>query len=131
TIPATLLRQMFDAAVDAAQPAHCLPAHLPAAPRGRTLVIGAGKAAAEMARAVEDHWPGELSGLVVTRYGYKVPCKRIEIIEASHPVPDEAGLVAARRIRDLVRGLSADDLVLCLVSGGGSSLLVLPLEDLQ
>ena len=121
---------MFDAAVDAAQPAHCLPPHLPAAPRGRTLVIGAGKASAEMARVLEEHWQGELTGLVVTRYGYSVPCQRIEIIEAAHPVPDAAGLTAARRIRDLVQGLSADDLVICLISGGGSSLLVLPHEDL-
>lgn len=131
TLPRILLRQMFDAAVDAAQPRHCLPPHLPAAPRGRTLVIGAGKASAEMARVVEQHWPGPLTGLVVTRYGYKVPCDRIEIVEAAHPVPDEAGLLAARRIRDLVSGLGADDLVICLISGGGSSLLVLPDESLQ
>ena len=129
--PRTLLRQMFDAAVDAAQPQHCLPPHLPAAPRGRTLVIGAGKASAEMARVLEQHWAGELTGLVVTRYGYSVPCQRIEIIEAPHPVPDAAGLAAAHRILDLVQGLSADDLVICLISGGGSSLLVLPHEDLQ
>ncbi|MES2151206.1 MAG: glycerate kinase [Pseudomonadota bacterium] len=129
--PRTLLRQMFDAAVDAAQSAHCLPPHLPQAPRGRTLVIGAGKASAEMARVLEQHWPGPLSGLVVTRYGYQVPCQRIEIVEAAHPVPDQAGMVAARRIRDLVSGLSAHDLVICLISGGGSSLLVLPDESLE
>ncbi|MDB5933624.1 MAG: glycerate kinase, partial [Massilia sp.] len=123
--------QMFDAAVEAAQSSHCLPPHLPAPPTGRTLVIGAGKASAEMARVVEQHWPGELSGLVVTRYGYSVPCERIEIIEAAHPVPDEAGLAAARRILGLVSGLTADDLVICLISGGGSSLLVLPDDDLQ
>jgi glycerate 2-kinase len=131
TDPRKLLRQMFDAAVEAAQSSHCLPPHLPEPPRGRTLVIGAGKASAEMARVVEQHWPGELSGLVVTRYGYSVPCKRIEIVEASHPVPDEAGLAAAKRILGLVSGLSADDLVICLISGGGSSLLVLPDDDLQ
>lgn len=129
--PRMLLRQMFDAAVEAAQSSHCLPPHLPAPPRGRTLVIGAGKASAEMARVVEQHWPGELSGLVVTRYGYAVPCQRIEIVEAAHPVPDEAGLAAARRILGLVAGLTADDLVICLISGGGSSLLVLPDDDLQ
>ena len=128
--PKELLQKMFAAAVDAAQPRHCLPAHLPPAPAGRTLVIGAGKASAEMARVVEQHWPGPLSGLVVTRYGYKVPCERIEIVEAAHPVPDEAGLAAARRILALVQGLGADDLVICLISGGGSSLLPLPGEGL-
>ena len=131
TDPRMLLRQMFDAAVEAAQSSHCLPPHLPAPPTGRTLVIGAGKASAEMARVVEQHWPGELSGLVVTRYGYSVPCERIEIVEAAHPVPDEAGLAAARRILGLVSGLTADDLVICLISGGGSSLLVLPDDDLR
>lgn len=128
--PKELLQKMFAAAVDAAQPRHCLPAHLPPAPAGRTLVIGAGKASAEMARVVEQHWPGPLSGLVVTRYGYKVPCERIEIVEAAHPVPDQAGLDAARRILALVQGLNADDLVICLISGGGSSLLPLPGDGL-
>ena len=121
---------MFDAAINAAQPAHCLPPHLPAAPKGRTLVVGAGKASAAMAKAFEDHWPGVLSGLVVTRYGYAVPCQRIEIVEAAHPVPDAAGLHAARRILDLVSGVSADDLVVCLISGGGSALLALPADGL-
>ncbi|HET6224389.1 MAG TPA: glycerate-2-kinase family protein, partial [Dongiaceae bacterium] len=121
---------MFDAAIASAQPALCIPRHLPAPPRGRCIVIGAGKASAAMARALEDHWSGPLSGLVVTRYGYAVPCQRIEIVEAAHPVPDEAGLAAARRMLDLVRGLSADDLVLCLISGGGSSLLPLPLPGI-
>src|SRR5437899_6392273 len=128
--PRELLRRMFDAAINAAQPAHCIPPHLPAVPPGRLLVVGAGKASAAMARAVEDNWSGELSGLVVTRYGYGVPCRRIEIVEAAHPVPDAAGLAAARRIQNLVQGLSADDLVLCLISGGGSSLLVAPVEGL-
>ena len=128
--PQRLLRSMFDAAVAAAQPALCLPPHLPAVPKGRLVVIGAGKASAAMARAVEDHWPGALSGLVVTRYGYAVPCRRIEIVEAAHPVPDAAGEAAARRLLDLVRGLTADDLVLCLISGGGSSLLPLALAGL-
>ena len=129
--PRALLRRMFDAAIEAAQPAHNVPPHLPAPPRGRLIVIGAGKASAAMARAVEDHWPGDLSGLVVTRYGYAVPCRRIEIAEAAHPVPDEAGLAAARRMLALVRGLTADDLVLCLISGGGSALLPLPIEGLR
>ncbi|CAO3452861.1 glycerate kinase type-2 family protein [Azospirillum largimobile] len=126
TVPRDLLRQMFEAAIAAAQPALCVPANLPDPPKGRLVVIGAGKASAAMARAVEDHWPGDLSGLVVTRYGYAVPCERIEIIEAAHPVPDAAGLAAAERIRALVSGLGADDLVLCLISGGGSALLALP-----
>jgi hydroxypyruvate reductase len=121
---------MFDAAIGAAQPAVCLPPHLPAPPRGRLVVVGAGKASAAMARAVEDNWPGALEGVVVTRYGYGVPCKRIEIVEAAHPVPDAAGLAAAKRIRALVSGLSADDTVLCLISGGGSSLLALPIDPL-
>ena len=89
-----LLTAMFEAAIAAAQPVLCLPHQLPEAPKGRLLVIGAGKASAAMARAVETHWPGPLSGLVVTRYGYAVPCQRIEIVEAAHPVPDEAGLRA-------------------------------------
>ncbi|AWB07710.1 glycerate kinase (plasmid) [Azospirillum humicireducens] len=128
TVPRDLLRQMFEAAIAAAQPALCVPANLPEPPKGRLVVIGAGKASAAMARAVEDHWPGDLSGLVVTRYGYAVPCERIGIVEAAHPVPDAAGLAAAERIRALVSGLGADDLVLCLISGGGSALLALPLD---
>ena len=121
-----LLREMFEAAVAAAQPSVSLPKYLPPPPRGRTLVIGAGKASAEMARVVEQHWKGELSGLVVTRYGYAVPCERIEVVEAAHPVPDQAGVAAARRIRDMVSDLTEDDLVICLISGGGSALLALP-----
>jgi glycerate 2-kinase len=128
--PRTLLRQMFDAAVASAQPALCLPPHLPEPPKGRTIVVGAGKASAAMARALEDHWPGPLQGLVVTRYGYEVPCERIEIVQAAHPVPDEAGLAASRRIAALVAGLGADDLVIALISGGGSSLLVAPAPGL-
>src|SRR5512133_219759 len=130
TDPRALLRRMFDAAVASAQPALCLPAHLPPPPKGRTLVIGAGKASAAMARALEDNWRGPLEGLVVTRYGYEVPCERIEIVQAAHPVPDAAGQQAAQRIRALVSGLSADDLVLCLISGGGSALLPLPLDGI-
>jgi len=128
-----LLRRMFDAAIAAAQPALCLPPHLPAPPKGRTVVIGAGKASAAMARAFEDHWTGpvdRLEGLVITRYGYDVPCQHIEIVQAAHPVPDAAGLAAAERVRALVSGLRADDLVIALISGGGSSLLVAPGEGL-
>jgi len=121
-----LLRQLFDAAVAAAQPALCLPLHLPTPPKGRTIIIGAGKASAAMARALEDHWAGPLQGLVVTRYGYEVPCQRIEIVQAAHPVPDAAGLAATQRILQTVQGLTADDLVIALISGGGSSLLVAP-----
>ncbi|MFO1067441.1 MAG: glycerate kinase [Geminicoccaceae bacterium] len=128
--PRRLLRAMFDAAVAAALPERILPPHLPAPPKGRTIVLGAGKASAAMARAVEDHWPGPLHGLVVTRYGHGVPCSRIEIVEASHPVPDAAGRDAARRILELARTAGPDDLVLCLISGGGSALLALPAEGL-
>jgi hydroxypyruvate reductase len=125
--PAMRLRALFDAAVAAAQPAHILPRYLSPKPHGKLVVIGAGKASAAMARAVEDHWSGDLSGLVVTRHGYGVPCKRIEIVEAAHPVPDDAGLAAARRIFDLAASLGANDKLLCLISGGGSALLPLPL----
>jgi hydroxypyruvate reductase len=130
TNPRELLQRMFSAAIEAAQPEHCVPPHLPPGPTGRLVVIGAGKASAAMAAAVERHWNGPLSGLVVTRYGYAVPCERIEIVEAAHPVPDEAGLKAAQRIMDLAQGLTADDTVLCLISGGGSALLALPLEGI-
>jgi hydroxypyruvate reductase len=121
---------MFDAAIAAALPDKTLPAYLPKPPRGRTLVVGCGKAAGSMAKAVEDHWPGELSGMVVTRYGYEVPTNRIEVVAAAHPVPDEAGRKAAERMLKMVHGLSADDLVLFLVSGGGSALLSLPAPGL-
>lgn len=121
------LLDLFSAAVGAASAERCLPAHLPSPPPGgRTIVIGAGKAAAGMARVVEEHWDGELSGLVVTRYGHGAPCRRIEIVEAAHPVPDGAGQEAAQRILDMVSGLTENDLVLCLISGGGSALLALP-----
>ncbi len=129
--PRELLRTMFDAAIAAAQPARCLANFLPEPPRGRLVVIGAGKASAAMARAFEEQWPGALSGVVVTRYGYQVPCRRIEILEAAHPVPDEAGVLASRCILETVRGLSADDTVVCLISGGGSALLTLPLDGLS
>jgi len=119
---APFLLKMFQAAVAAADPALCVPPALPERPRGRTIVVGAGKASAAMARAVESVWDGPLAGLVVTRYGHAVPCERIEIVEAAHPVPDQAGMRAAERILEMVSGLSADDLVLCLISGGGSGL---------
>ncbi len=128
--PTLLLRRMFDAAVLAASPAVCVPLHLPRPPAGRTVVVGAGKAAASMAHAVELHWPAgaPLSGLVVTRYGHAdiEPLTRIDILQASHPVPDAAGEQAAARILAAVGGLGPDDLLLCLISGGGSALLSLP-----
>ncbi|MFM7568243.1 MAG: DUF4147 domain-containing protein, partial [Betaproteobacteria bacterium] len=135
TDPAALLAASFSAAVAAADPARVLPAHLPGAHTlrayRRTLVVGAGKAAASMARAVELHWPADcaLAGLVVTRYGHGAPCKRIEVVEAGHPVPDEAGEAAARNILAEARSLTRDDLLIVLVSGGGSSLLSLPVPE--
>ncbi|RJF95094.1 glycerate kinase type-2 family protein [Noviherbaspirillum saxi] len=129
--PRQLLLDMYTAAVDAVSAEKCLPAFLPKPSiTGRTLVIGAGKGAAAMAQTVERHWEGELSGLVVTRYGHGADCKRIEVVEAAHPVPDEAGRRAAGRIMDMVQGLSENDLVLCLISGGGSALLALPGEGI-
>lgn len=128
--PRQLLRALFDAAVGAASPELRIPAYLPSPPKGRTVVIGAGKASAAMAKAVEKRWPGPLTGLVVTRYGHAVPCERIEIVEASHPVPDESGHQAARRMLEMVEGLGPDDLVLALISGGGSALLSLPAPGL-
>ncbi len=124
--PAKLLRQALDAAIASAQAENCLPAYLPRPGKGRTLVIGAGKASASMAQTLEKHWQGELSGLIVTQYGYAVPCKQIEIVEAAHPVPDQAGMDAAQRMLELISHLQADDQVICLISGGGSSLLALP-----
>jgi hydroxypyruvate reductase len=131
-----LLRELFDAAVAAADPARLVAPALPPAPRGRTIVIGAGKAAAAMARAVEAEWSHPLEGLVVTRYGHALPTRAIAVIEAGHPVPDAAGLEASERIAALVSDLRSEDLVLGLFSGGGSALLALPppgltLEDLQ
>ena len=125
-----LLRQMFDAAVASAQPLHLIPRHLPTVPRGRTIVVGAGKATAAMASALDDAWPAPLTGVVVTRYGHAVPCKRIDVVEAAHPVPDEAGIAAAGRVLAAVQGLTGDDLVICLISGGGSALLPLPLPGI-
>jgi hydroxypyruvate reductase len=137
-----LLRDLFDAALSAARPATCLAPYIdklqpPDSKKGgRTVVIGAGKASAAMARAVEERWHHPLEGLVVTRYGYGETCKRIEIVEAAHPVPDEKGRAAAGRLLEKVKGLAPDDLVLCLISGGASALITLPapgltLPDLQ
>ncbi|MEI2678685.1 MAG: glycerate kinase [Burkholderiaceae bacterium] len=133
--PRGFLRALYDAAVTRALPADVMAASLPAPPAGRTVVVGAGKAGGSMAAAVDALWPAgaPLSGLVVTRYDHVPPAYRarpgrIEVVEAAHPVPDAAGLQAARRIVELVRGLGADDLVLCLISGGGSSLLSLPAQ---
>jgi glycerate 2-kinase len=121
---------MFDAAIEAADPLASLKAHLPEKPKGRTVVIGAGKGAAQMAAAFEQLWDGPLSGVIVTRYGYAAPCQHVKVLEASHPVPDEAGLVASAALFETVRDLSADDLVVALVCGGGSSLLPSPPEGL-
>lgn len=121
-----LLGALCEAAIAAAQPALCLPAHLPPLPKGRTIVVGAGKASAAMAAAVEANWRGPLEGLVLTRYGHGCACEHIEIVEAAHPVPDQAGFDAAARIHAMVQGLAPDDLVLCLISGGGSALLTAP-----
>ena len=142
TDPEKTLRQMFAPALAAAEPARCVPPNLPTHPNlstqqnfsthtGRTLVLGAGKAAAPMARAVEENWQGPIEGLVVTPYGHAVGCDHVEVVEAAHPVPDEAGRDAARRILDLATGARAGDLVLCLISGGGSALLSLPAPGLS
>lgn len=125
-----LLTSMFEAAVAAATPSACMPAFLPRPPKGRTIVVGAGKAAAAMAKALEDTWDGPLQGVVVTRYGHAVPCQRIAVIEAAHPVPDLNGVKAAARMLALVEGAGEDDLVIALISGGGSALLSLPADGL-
>lgn len=125
------LEELFRAAVNRAQPALTIAQFLPERPKGRTIVIGAGKASAQMARAFEAEWDGPLSGLVVTRYGYAETCQHIEIIEAAHPVPDAAGFAAAQRLMELVSGLKEDDLVVALISGGGSSLLPAPAAGLS
>lgn len=126
-----LLERLFRLAVEAAQPERAIAANLPAPPAGRTIVIGAGKASAQMAAAFERAWPHPIDkGLVVTRYGYGATCRRIEIVEAAHPVPDVAGFLAARRMMEMVSGLSHDDLVVALISGGGSALLPQPAPGL-
>ncbi len=124
------LKQLMQHAINAADPQLSLPHYLPPVPKGRTIVVGAGKAAASMAQAFEENWQYPLTGLVVTRYGHKVPTRFIEVVEARHPVPDEAGLHAAQRILSLVNNLTADDLVVCLISGGGSALLTAPAPGL-
>ncbi len=129
--PQDLLKQLFQAAVDAAQPGRVVAAHLPVPPAGRTVVIGAGKASAAMAQALEQAWDGPLEGLVVTRHGHAAACEHIEIVEAAHPVPDESSEAVARRMLDLVSGLSEQDLVIALISGGGSALLSLPSAGLS
>lgn len=128
--PQTLLRELFATAIAAAHPQQVLADHLPADRSGRVIVIGAGKAAAAMAEVVEREWQGELAGLVVTRYGHGAACQRIEVVEAAHPVPDDAGERVARRVLELVGNLSESDQVIFLLSGGGSSLLALPAEGL-
>jgi glycerate 2-kinase len=130
TEPRSFLCGLLDAAIAAANPDAILAQHLPAPPPGRTLVLGAGKAAAAMARAVERHMSGRVEGLVVTRYGHAVPCARVEVVEAAHPVPDAAGRAAAHRILEYAKSAGADDLVLCLISGGASALLALPADGL-
>ena len=124
--PIHLMKLMFEAAIKAALPSATIPNFVPKPPKGRTLVIGAGKASAAMAQAFEANFHAPLEGLIVTRYGHAVPCQRIEIVEASHPVPDESGTEAAARMLQMVQGLTKDDLVVALISGGGSSLLSLP-----
>lgn len=128
--PKALLRRMFDAALGAADPANLVASALPERPKGRTLVVGAGKAAASMARAVEAAWDGPLEGVVVTRYGHGAPTRHIRVVEAGHPMPDEAGQRAAAEILALAQGLGPDDLLLALISGGGSALLSLPAPGL-
>ncbi|RWQ52408.1 glycerate kinase [Mesorhizobium sp.] len=128
--PKSFLAAIFNAAIAAADPQRTIRDHLPAMPKGRTIVIGAGKGSAQMAAAFEKVWDGPIEGLVVTRYGYGATCQRIEIIEAAHPVPDAAGLEASRRLLEKVQGLTADDLVVALISGGGSALLPAPAEGL-
>ncbi|RAZ91365.1 glycerate kinase [Mesorhizobium hawassense] len=130
TDPKSFLISIFNAAVAAADPEKTIRNHLPAKPKGRTIVIGAGKGSAQMAAAFEKVWDGPIDGLVVTRYGYGARCERIEIIEAAHPVPDAAGLEASRRLLEKVQGLTADDLVVALISGGGSALLPSPAPGL-
>ena len=125
-----LLRRLFDTAVATARPEICVPKYLPPAPKGRLIVTGAGKAAAAMARTLEDHWRGPMAGAVVTRYLYEVPTERIEVLSAAHPVPDAASEVAARRMIELAGSAGPDDLVLFLLSGGGSALLAAPARGL-
>ncbi|KAA2313003.1 glycerate kinase [Pseudooceanicola sediminis] len=130
TVNRTFLTELFEAAVAAADPAEALRGHLPEKPAGRTIVIGAGKGAAQLAAAFEEAWEDPVEGIVVTRYGYAVPCRHLEVIEAAHPVPDQAGAEATQKVLALLDGLSADDLVVALITGGGSALLAAPPEGL-
>lgn len=129
--PRAILQELFRAAVAAAQPDLRMPQFLPAPPRGRTVVVGAGKAAAHMAAALEALWPAPLEGVVVTRYGHAVPCRHVRVLEAGHPVPDQNSLMAAQAMRRQVGGLTPDDLVISLISGGGSALLVEPVPGIS
>jgi glycerate 2-kinase len=129
--PRELLTSLFWAAVNAADPTKVITRFLPPAPKGRTIVIGCGKGAAQMAQAFERVWQGPIEGTVVTRYGFGAPCERIEVLEASHPVPDAAGLAASQRLMNLVSGLTPNDLVIALICGGGSALLPAPADGLS
>ena len=129
--PQAFLADLMCAAIAAANPLEVVPLHLPPPPKGRTVVLGAGKASAAMAKAVEENWQGDVSGLIVTRYGFKVPCERIEIVEAAHPVPDTAGREAASRILAMAQNLGPDDMCLALMSGGASALLIQPAEGIS
>ena len=129
--PRSFLRALFDAAVDAATPANCMSRWLPSRPDGRVIVVGAGKAAASMAKELENHWGGPLEGQVIVPYGHGASCRWVKVIEASHPVPDAASTAAAAKILESVSDLSADDTVACLISGGGSSLLCLPADGVS
>jgi glycerate 2-kinase len=128
--PKTFLTSIFDAAVAAAQPELTIRRHLPERPKGRTIVVGAGKGSAQMAAALEKAWDGPLDGVVVTRYGYGAPTTSIHVLEAAHPVPDAAGLAASQVLLDRVAGLTEEDLVIALISGGGSALLPSPPQGL-
>ncbi len=129
--PAAFLRKLFETAVSSASPASCMPRWLPDEPDGRTVVIGAGKAAASMARELEQQWQTRLRGAVIVPYNHAAKCQSIDVFEASHPVPDEAGMKATEAVLDTVNGLSSDDTVICLISGGGSSLLCKPVAGIS
>lgn len=129
--PQSFLNDLMRAAIDAANPLRVVPPYLPSPPKGRTVVLGAGKASAAMAKAVEENWPGEVSGLIVTRYGFNVPCELIEIVQAAHPVPNTAGREAASRILAMARDLGPEDMCLALMSGGASALLTQPAEGIS
>ena len=129
--PVRFLEKLFEIGIGASQPKVCLPPYLPNQPKGRSIIIGAGKASAAMAEVVEHHWSAPIQGLVITRYGFRKPCKYVEVLEASHPIPDQAGLLAAKRMMGYLQNLNNDDLVLSLISGGGSALLTLPAGDIK